>query len=53
MKVWDLAAGLLIVREAGGLAEPIREGRSILEDGEIVAGNAQVFDAFAKVIRNV
>jgi myo-inositol-1(or 4)-monophosphatase len=52
VKVWDLAAGLLIVREAGGLAEPIREGRSILEDGEIVAGNAQVFDAFAKVIRN-
>jgi myo-inositol-1(or 4)-monophosphatase len=52
VKVWDLAAGLLIVREAGGLAEPIGEGRSILEHGEIVAGNAQVFDAFARVIRN-
>jgi myo-inositol-1(or 4)-monophosphatase len=52
LNAWDLAAGLLIVREAGGLAEAIHADRAILSEGEIIAGNAQLFDAFAKIIRN-
>ncbi|MEL7212973.1 MAG: inositol monophosphatase family protein [Pseudomonadota bacterium] len=49
---WDLAAGSLIVREAGGLVEPLTPGKHIIEDGEIIAANEQIFETFAKVIRN-
>ncbi|WP_299905177.1 inositol monophosphatase family protein [uncultured Paracoccus sp.] len=48
---WDVAAGILMVREAGGFAEGLREGDHVLESGRIVAANATIFDTFAKVIR--
>ena len=51
MNPWDLAAGILLVREAGGLVEPIREGQDVLGDGHVVAAAAGCFDALAKVIR--
>jgi len=51
LNAWDIAAGVLIVREAGGLVEPITPGNDILGDGEVIAGNAQLFEGFAKVIR--
>jgi len=38
IKPWDIAAGMLIVREAGGYATDIRDGDP-LETGNIVAGN--------------
>lgn len=53
LNAWDMAGGLLLVREAGGLVEPIKQKNSMLEDGELVACNAELFDRFAKVIRNV
>ncbi len=52
LKPWDLAAGLLIAREAGALVEPLTEGRSILDEGAIICANAPVFDKFARIIRN-
>ncbi|MGB0959085.1 MAG: inositol monophosphatase family protein [Halocynthiibacter sp.] len=52
LKIWDIAAGYLIAKEAGALVEPIRENRSILEDGEIIAANDLIFSKFAKVIRD-
>ena len=48
---WDLAAGLLIVREAGGLVDGIEKDADILETGEIIAANQGLFDPLAKVIR--
>jgi myo-inositol-1(or 4)-monophosphatase len=53
IKAWDVAAGLLILREAGGLAEPIRREGSIFDDGEIVVANGALFDGFARIIRHV
>ncbi len=52
LKPWDLAAGLLIAREAGALVEPLTEGRSILDEGAIICANAPIFDKFARIIRN-
>ncbi|HAW47059.1 MAG TPA: inositol monophosphatase, partial [Roseovarius sp.] len=49
---WDLAAGVIILREAGGLVEPLTKGGDILGDGEIIAANEAIFDKFAKVIRD-
>ncbi|WP_308915343.1 inositol monophosphatase family protein [Jannaschia sp. LMIT008] len=51
LKPWDVAAGILIAREAGALVEPIRDGQSMLEDGHVLAASSAIFDAFAKIIR--
>lgn len=51
LKPWDVAAGIVILREAGGLAEPIEPGGSILEDGDVVACNEALFDQFAAIVR--
>ncbi|MEM8654040.1 MAG: inositol monophosphatase family protein [Pseudomonadota bacterium] len=51
LNAWDLAAGLLIVREAGGFVEPLTDGGSILEDGEIICANEHMFPQLAKIIR--
>ena len=48
---WDIAAGLVILREAGGLAEPIDREGDILADGEVVACNGALFDQFAAIVR--
>lgn len=48
---WDLAAGMIIVREAGGLLAPIREGADILEKGAIVATNQELHTQFLKLLR--
>ena len=51
MAPWDLAAGMILVREAGGFVEPLRAGGDIFEDGSILAGAPGVFDRFAKTLR--
>ena len=51
LKPWDVAAGLLLVTEAGGLAEPIREGQDMLEAGHVLAASSACFDKLAKIIR--
>ncbi|MFW5655760.1 MAG: inositol monophosphatase family protein [Roseicyclus sp.] len=48
---WDIAAGILLVREAGGFVQPIREGQDLLADGHVVAGAGGIFDSFAATIR--
>ncbi|AJE45995.1 inositol monophosphatase family protein [Celeribacter indicus] len=52
LNAWDMAAGLLIVREAGGFVEGIRPEENPLEAGEIVCGNEALFERFAGIIRS-
>ncbi|MCB1397740.1 MAG: inositol monophosphatase [Rhodobacter sp.] len=49
---WDVAAGVLLVKEAGGFVGPIREGENPVESGRLIAANAEVFDGFTRIIRN-
>ena len=49
---WDMAAGLVIAREAGALVDAIRPGENPLSEGEVIVGNPDIFDAFAKLVRN-
>lgn len=51
LQSWDIAAGILIAREAGALVEPLLPKGDILKDGEIICANNEIFDTFAKVIR--
>jgi myo-inositol-1(or 4)-monophosphatase len=48
---WDMAAGLLIVQEAGGFVGPIRDGHKPMEHGDLIAANAGLFEKFAAIIR--
>jgi myo-inositol-1(or 4)-monophosphatase len=52
VKPWDIAAGILIVREAGGFVEPIRVGQDLLAEGHIVAAASGVFEPFSNIIRD-
>jgi len=49
---WDMAAGLLLVKEAGGLSEAVEKDGDIFDSGGVISANGQVFDRFAKIIRN-
>ena len=51
LNVWDIAAGVLIVREAGGLVEPLEPTGDLLEDGALIAANSELFSPFAKLVR--
>ena len=51
LHLWDIAAGVVIVREAGGMIEPLRKERDILADGEVICANEPIFEQFAKIIR--
>tara|TARA_R110002094_G_scaffold43417_10_gene55542 strand:- start:251 stop:1036 length:786 start_codon:yes stop_codon:yes gene_type:complete len=51
LNAWDLAAGVIIVKEAGGLVEPLNPKGDILSDGEIICSNEAIFSSFSKVIR--
>jgi myo-inositol-1(or 4)-monophosphatase len=48
---WDTAAGLLVVREAGGLIGPLEPEGNPMEHGGSVAANAQVFETLTRIIR--
>ncbi len=48
---WDMAAGMILVREAGGFVSAIREGDDPLVQGDVIAGNGVMFEEFRKVIR--
>jgi myo-inositol-1(or 4)-monophosphatase len=52
VNAWDVAAGLILVREAGGLVAGIDEGTDPLHGGQIVAANGVIFDQFAGVLRS-
>ncbi len=48
---WDIAAGALIVREAGGLVTDYAGDEHFLERGEIVAANSRVLAEMLRVIQ--
>jgi myo-inositol-1(or 4)-monophosphatase len=52
LHAWDMAAGIVIVREAGGIVEPLQQDSDLLKSGAIICANEPIFDTFAKVIRN-
>ena len=48
---WDIAAGILIVKEAGGFVEAMDTDQNPMEAGSILASNTAVFPKFQKIIR--
>ncbi|QKE64353.1 inositol monophosphatase [Aquipseudomonas campi] len=48
---WDMAAGALLIQEAGGLISDFSGGHDFLEKGQIVAGNTKCFKAVLTAIQ--
>ncbi len=51
LRPWDIAAGALMVREAGGLIGDLKGGEDWLESGNIVAANPKVFHEMLQIIK--
>jgi myo-inositol-1(or 4)-monophosphatase len=51
LNLWDIAAGSLILREAGGLIDPIEDGADPLASGSFLAANEALLPAFSAALR--
>jgi myo-inositol-1(or 4)-monophosphatase len=47
---WDIAAGALIIREAGGRISDFRGGDGYLDTGNVVTGNPKIYAALSKLL---
>jgi len=50
LKPWDMAAGCLLIQEAGGRVSDLDGGGDYLERGDILAGNGRIHQALASLI---
>jgi myo-inositol-1(or 4)-monophosphatase len=48
---WDIAAGILLVREAGGFVSDMDGAQGMLDSGEVVAGNELIQRALLKTVK--
>jgi len=48
LQPWDIAAGALLVQEAGGLVGDISGGNAHMESGDVVAASPKVFKEMLK-----
>jgi len=52
LKSWDLAAGSLIIREAGGIVSGLDGSEDFLESGHVLAGSPKIYAALARLCAN-
>ena len=51
LQTWDMAAGMLLISEAGGYVSDLDGGKKIFEKGEIIAGNENVQNKLRKALK--
>ena len=49
LKPWDIAAGALLIREAGGIISGLDGSENYLESGHVLAGSPRIYAALAKL----
>ena len=47
---WDLAAGIILIREAGGYVTDMTGGRKLFETNSVLAGNEHVHQGLGKLV---
>jgi myo-inositol-1(or 4)-monophosphatase len=52
LKAWDIAAGIVIVREAGGMAGDIDGAADVLATGDVMAANSELYPQIAQELAN-
>jgi myo-inositol-1(or 4)-monophosphatase len=50
LRPWDIAAGSLLIQEAGGLVSDLQGGEDYLRHGDIVAGTPKIFKALLQTL---
>jgi myo-inositol-1(or 4)-monophosphatase len=50
LKSWDIAAGALLVQEAGGMVGPIDQRQDLLMDGHVLAACPRIFEEMRAVL---
>ena len=50
LKPWDIAAGCLLITEAGGMVSDLQGNDSFLKSGHLCAGNPKIFEQMLQVI---
>lgn len=53
LRPWDIAAGALMIREAGGLISDAQGGEDFLSQGDVVAGTPKVFKSLLQTLSPV
>jgi myo-inositol-1(or 4)-monophosphatase len=48
---WDMAAGVILVREAGGFVSDLDGGEAIFAKGQVVAGNETMHRELMRLLR--
>lgn len=51
--MWDFAAGIIMVKEAGGFIAPLQVGDNPLAVGAVIATNAEIHDKMVQTLRAV
>jgi myo-inositol-1(or 4)-monophosphatase len=51
LSAWDIAAGILLIREAGGYITDLSGANTMLETGVVVAGNEYIHKALTEVVQ--
>lgn len=51
LNAWDIAAGIIMVREAGGFVTDINGGDKMLENGSVIAGNELIRTRLEKTLK--
>ena len=49
LQPWDMAAGTLIIREAGGIISALDGGENHMETGHVLTGSPRIYKALAKL----
>ncbi len=53
LHAWDVAAGVVLIREAGGKVSDLKGGDDFLFGGKIVAANGKIFDEMQNIIYRI
>ncbi len=53
LKPWDVAAGMLLVTEAGGMVSDFRGNSGSIDDGQIVASNGLLHNPMLRVLESL
>lgn len=53
LKPWDVAAGVLLVQEAGGLIGDLKGGEHTLDQGNVIAGPPKIFKAIIQTLSHI
>jgi myo-inositol-1(or 4)-monophosphatase len=51
LKQWDMAAGVLLIQEAGGLVTDFDGGENYMATGNVIGGNPKIFSQLLQVIQ--